>query len=211
MYVKNFYRDHFLLIQHEDQFLNSLFNLVRDVVQRMTSHGSGREYGVTLDAIMEELESVGFRNVGGGVQSDLKRHVSRILTTPVNGALVFESMQRVDGATVYRLAEAYGHAYYEYPGTYHGVCTREYEQAMPDTIEELTNEIKRLRAEKEQKIKQQQFLIACFQLLHNPAQLSEETKRIEKAVLTVKDMQSMIDEKINGLVHFLKREFSDSK
>ena len=191
-------------MQEDPGLLGPLFGFVKDTVMRMTAHGSGREFGVTLDEILAELASLGFRNIGGGVQADLRRQVARILSTPVNGTAIFEQIPRVDGTILYKVPEAYG--YYEFQGYPPGAghISREHDQPLPDTVEGLMAEVKRLKALKEEAAKRQQHLLTCWHLLANPAQLIEETKRLEGAVLSMKDMQAMVDERISHLVEFLK-------
>ena len=188
--------------------LAPLCGFVKETVVRMTSHGSGHEYGVTLDELLAELEGLGFRNIGGGVQADLKRQVARILSSPVNGIMMFEQHQGVDGTVRYKPADT--GAYYEFPSYPMGTSqvTREYDQPIPDTIDGLMAEVKRLKAAKIAATKRQQHLLACYQLLNNPGQLAEETKRLEGAILSMRDMQAMVDNRINKLVDVLKASLS---
>ena len=77
------------------------------------------------------------------------------------------------------------------------------QQYMPTTIDELTKEIYKEQKKIEELKKRQDHLLICNQLLQNPAQLNAVVKKMEQTVLYLKDMQSMIDDKVKDLVAFL--------
>lgn len=76
-------------------------------------------------------------------------------------------------------------------------------QYMPDTIEELTKEIQKEQKKIEELKKRQEHLLICHQLLQNPVQLKAVVKKMEQTVLYLKDMRSMIDDKVKDLVTYL--------
>lgn len=77
------------------------------------------------------------------------------------------------------------------------------QQFMPTTVEELTKEIHKEQKRIEDLKKRQAHLLICNQLLQDPAQLKAVVKKMEQTVLYLKDMQSMVDDKVKDLVSFL--------
>lgn len=77
------------------------------------------------------------------------------------------------------------------------------QQYMPTTVEELTKEIHKEQKRIDELKKRQDHLMICNQLLQNPAQLKAVVKKMEQTVLYLKNMQSMVDDKIKDLVSYL--------
>ena len=72
--------------------------------------------------------------------------------------------------------------------------------SMPNTIEDLKKEIQKEQKKIEERKKTQHYLITCTQLLHNPEQLKSATKKLEQYDIYLKDMQTMLDEKIKNAI-----------
>ena len=82
------------------------------------------------------------------------------------------------------------------------------ENSLPEDIDELTNEITNTQNRIEELKRKQNYLFRCHQLLQNPDQLEEELQKMEQIIVSLRDVQAMIDEKVKSLVSNIDYELS---
>ena len=82
------------------------------------------------------------------------------------------------------------------------------ENSLPEDIDELTNEITNTQNRIEELKRKQNYLFRCHQLLQNPDQLEEELQKMEQIIVSLRDVQAMIDEKVKSLVSNINYELS---
>jgi hypothetical protein len=193
------------MAMHEE-CLGVVVSYVKDILARVTTPGNGHEFGLSVDEIMSELNQIGFRSVGPGPVQDLREQVLKVLTTPVAGRNLFEAFLRPDRMVLYKNSpDGYNPIYYDLTPIYphDQPVPQEFDQPVPNTVEELQQEIWRLQTLHQEAIRKQKHLILCNQMLQNAVQLPDETKKLETTVLAMRDLQSLVDGRIRALLCFI--------
>lgn len=186
----------------ENQMTNALIQFIKDMLQR-NQQSTGREYGMTSEQIMIELNNFFSQSPPGTIRVN-QQHVMHALSTNV-----FETFNRPDGTIAFRLKnEMFNPMYFDYGMLYQPESQPpppppDYDLPMPTRFEDLNKAIEQMKKKKSDLLKRQNHLIRCQYLLQNPVMLEEEVKRVESIFLSLRDMQSMIEDKILNAIRTL--------
>ncbi|OHT15494.1 hypothetical protein TRFO_02802 [Tritrichomonas foetus] len=213
-------------LDHDSITIHSIIPLIKNIIMRQTIPGSGHEYGLTLLEILHELNNF-WVQMHPEQPPFMANQLQHILNFQIDGINQFETVMRSDGLILYQNPQdVYGQMLFDYPPLYQAEPPPQHilqpalpppppphileiDQPLPNTIKDLTREIYTVQARIEELKKRQNYLLMCNQMLQNPAQLQEEAKRLEQTVLSLKDMQTMVDEKVRNLISYLDFELNE--
>lgn len=162
---------------------------VRNALVRLTSPGSGHEYGVTINDILNESNKC-FLYIFPDQQPILIHQVKQVLSN-LNDVV---NIQMNDGTLLYRIVM-------------NRVMRENYQKKyLPDNKEDLIKEIKEEQKRNDELIKQKKHLVNSINLLQNQQQLNKEIKELSIIVKTLYNMEKAIDENIRNTGQFISND-----
>ena len=215
-------------------FFHNLISLIKQIIIRQSSSGNGHQLGLTFNELLTELNQT-LGRLHNNFPPILANQLQQILGIQIDGVLHFETVLGNDGNIYYQVPQNIdGQRLFEYQPFYQhenqniqlnqnvnltqndhnqnriqeNQQTNFDENSLPEDIDELTNEITNTQNRIEELKRKQNYLFRCHQLLQNPDQLEEELQKMEQIIVSLRDVQAMIDEKVKSLVSNINYELS---
>jgi hypothetical protein len=182
----------------------ALLSAVKEAIARLTAPGNGRESGASVDEIATEVRS----QLGHRLPPfDLRSRLSVLLLQPPHSHL-FHPTTRTDGAIGFRNAPA-NPIFGEFRPLLFA-DPRGFPPPMPETVCELKDEVGRLQTRKTELLREEQNLLLCQQLLQNPTRIQDESQRLATVLLNMREVQCIIDYKVQEVLDFMRHHGPDA-
>ncbi|KAH0785118.1 hypothetical protein GPJ56_011064 [Histomonas meleagridis] len=199
---------------NENSELYVFLPMVKNVVSHLTHPSICAGGGATMNDILTEVNAHISQLFPGHLPLQVHQ-IALILSNQVGPNNIFETITRNDGVILYKLRQDN----YVQPLTDDSIFFPQNVQSLnqfhdvpiPDNIEELNHEIKQLQKKQEELLEEQAHLATCHHLLQNPALLVEEAKKLEGFVISLREMESMVEQKIENLCGFIDNGLRDIK
>jgi len=193
---------------------------LRYMLPKMTAHGTGHEYGVSINEIIAEFMTM--RSIGLNAEY---QEISKALNYQLNGIPIFEKFQKPDGSVYYKLSSSadsifryfeqqqgqtnfldYSSAFSHEKSPYYATDSQ-FPHFLRD--QDLKQEIARLKDKKKQLQQKNEYLKSSINLLQNPVALDEMVTKLDTYLSSLRDTYTMIDEKVNTLLEFINAELRE--